>query len=108
MPESVQPTQIDVVGNFLAIRWRDSAESIIPLDVLRKACPCALCSGESDGVSGRVLRPTARPLTEESFIVRQFELIGAYALRMIWADGHETGIYPFDSLRNLPEVSVGS
>jgi DUF971 family protein len=108
MPENAHPAQIDIVGNFLAIRWRDSTESIIPLDVLRKACPCAMCCGEPDGVSGRVLRPAARPLTDEAFILKQLELVGAYALRAKWADGHETGIYPLDSLRNLPEFPAGS
>jgi DUF971 family protein len=29
------------------------------------------------------------------------EYVGEYALRFDWSDGHKTGIYPFDFLRDI-------
>ncbi len=37
-----------VIGNELALRWTDGIETYLPLDFLRKRCPCALCAGEKD------------------------------------------------------------
>ena len=53
---SLQPTNIQQIGNELAIRWDDGAESYLDLQFLRRACPCAACGGEPD-VLGKVLRP---------------------------------------------------
>ncbi len=61
---------------------------------LRLACPCAECVEEMSG----------RPLIDPSRVphdVRPLELalVGAYGLRVKWSDGHSTGIYTFDRLR---------
>ena len=32
----------------LAILWDDGTDSLIPCKVLRNACPCAYCSGETE------------------------------------------------------------
>jgi len=29
------------------------------------------------------------------------EAVGRYAIRLLWADGHSTGIYSFDHLRDI-------
>jgi len=37
------------------------------------------------------------------FIIKKINVVGNYAINPIWEDGHDTGIYPFDFLRNLFE-----
>lgn len=92
-------TQMTTVGDELAIAWADEKENYIKFEKLRKACPCASCLGEPDAL-GRVVRPKV------SWGLRAFELIGleeigGYALQIKWGDGHSTGIYSFDLLRQL-------
>jgi DUF971 family protein len=36
-----------------------------------------------------------------SFSLRSYAVIGGYALQPTWADGHATGLYPFELLRRL-------
>ena len=52
----LQPKLIQKIGTELAIAWSDGQESYLPLEALRRACPCASCGGEPDFL-GRVARP---------------------------------------------------
>ena len=36
----MKPLDIQPIGHELAIRWEDGSESYIPLEKLRRACPC--------------------------------------------------------------------
>ena len=92
---------IGLVQNELAIAWSDGGESYIPIERLRRACPCASCQGEPDA-TGRVVRPKVA-YTNRSFFLRSYEPIGGYALLVRFEDGHATGIYPFNYLRELSE-----
>ena len=50
---------------------------------------------------GRVDRPPERLDPPRSFQLTGVEVIGGYALRPTWGDGHGTGLYPFPLLRRL-------
>jgi DUF971 family protein len=99
----LEPTDIQQIGNELAIHWNDGTESYFGLELLRRACPCAACGGEPD-VLGNVLRPHVN-YTEKSFQLTGFDLVGGYALQPRWQDGHSTGIYSFTYLRRLGQAS---
>ncbi len=99
----LEPTNIQQIGDELAIAWNDSTESFLKLENLRRACPCAACGGEPD-VMGNVSRPQIS-YTERSFQSVGFDLVGGYALQPRWADGHSSGIYSFTYLRRLGEAS---
>jgi DUF971 family protein len=100
------PTNIQAIGSELAIAWSDGTESYLPIEMLRRACPCAACGGEPD-VLGRVIRPQVA-YTPESFILKGFAVIGGYALQPAWADGHGTGLYTFPYLQRLSaEAAAG-
>jgi len=96
---------IDVqqIGNELAVKWDDGAESFIALETLRRACPCAGCKGETD-IMGNLYRGPEKALQPESFKLLQVMPVGGYALQPRWADGHSTGLYSFDYLRRLADV----
>lgn len=93
------PSKVELIGNALAIIWNDGNESFIPLEKLRRACPCAACGGEPD-VLGRVIRPDVH-YKDSSFVLRGWNLIGGYALQPTWADGHGSGLYSFPLLQKL-------
>ena len=44
----LEPTNIQQIGDELAISWNDGTESFFKLEMLRRACPCAGCGGEPD------------------------------------------------------------
>lgn len=95
------PTNIQTVGNEIAIKWNDGTESYLVLEFLRRACPCAGCGGEPD-VMGHVVRPSVT-YTGASFRLKSYQLIGGYAFQPTWEDGHCTGLYTFDYLRRLAQ-----
>jgi DUF971 family protein len=97
----LEPTNIQQIGNELAIQWNDGTESYLDLQFLRRACPCAACGGEPD-VLGNIMRPNVS-YAENSFELAGFEIVGGYALQPRWGDGHGTGIYSFQYLRRISQ-----
>jgi DUF971 family protein len=97
----LEPTDVQQIGNELAIRWNDGTESYLDLQFLRRACPCAACGGEPD-VLGNILRPDVN-YSDDSFELVGFQIVGGYALQPVWRDGHNTGIYSFQYLRRISQ-----
>lgn len=97
--ERLQIDDVQMIGSEIAIRWADGGESFFELKKLRKACPCAVCAGEGDAL-GHIHKPEVT-LTEKSFLLRKWEMVGGYAFQPIWADGHQTGLYSFRYLKEL-------
>jgi len=98
---TLHPLRSEIIGNDLALAWSDGGESFIPLEKLRRNCPCAACGGEPD-VLGKVIRPHVS-YGPQSFTLRGFRFVGGYALQPAWNDGHDTGLYTFRLLRSLDE-----
>ena len=100
---SREPEHLELIGGFLAIRWGQGDESVVALEALRRACPCARCVGEPD-VTGAVRLPAEEVRhVPSSFVMTGFDWVGHYAVAFEWADGHNTGIYGWDLLRELGE-----
>jgi DUF971 family protein len=98
---NLQLVSAEAIGNELALVWSDQGESFIPLEKLRRACPCAACGGEPD-VMGHVHRPQVS-YGPHSFELRGVRFVGGYALQPMWNDGHDTGLYSYRQLRALDE-----
>jgi DUF971 family protein len=94
----MRPSSYQVIGDLLVVVWSDGHESYYPLEELRRACPCAACSGEPD-LFGRMMRGPQQIYRAESFQLKSIEPIGNYALQPNWADGHTYGIWTYDRLR---------
>jgi len=99
MHEPLKLVAVAPMGGELAISWSDGREQYLPLEPLRRACPCAVCCGEPD-VIGRGEAP-ARIYKTNSFELNSYEFVGGYALLFRWADGHCSGIYSYKLLRSL-------
>lgn len=95
----LQLKTVEKIGSELAIAWSDGQETYIPLETLRRACPCASCGGEPD-VLGRAVRPDVR-YSAASFDLLGWDTVGGYGLQPRWGDGHHTGIYSFVYLQRL-------
>jgi DUF971 family protein len=96
----MRPLAIEQIGNELAIKWDNGSESFIPLETLRRYCPCAGCKGEAD-ILGNIYKSPERRLTPPAFQLVRFTHVGGYAIQPVWADGHATGIYSFDYLKKV-------
>lgn len=85
----------------LTVEWPDGHTSVFPIAHLRRACPCAVCKELRKSL--KTNRLTIVPESESTgpVTVERLERVGNYAIRPIWTDGHATGIYSFEYLREL-------
>ena len=98
----MRPTEIQVIGEELAIKWDDGRESYVKLETLRRRCPCAGCKGEMD-VMGNLYKGPETPLTPAAFQLQRLDHVGGYGLQPVWADGHSSGIFSFPYLRRVAD-----
>ena len=96
----MRPVDIQQIGNELAVKWDDGGEDFIPLEKLRRDCPCADCKGEVD-IMGNVYKNPDKVLASKAFDLVRIVSVGGYAIQPVWADGHSTGIYSFDYLKRV-------
>lgn len=106
------PKQIKRLGTEgLEITWDDNSISIFNSRVLRDNCPAA-DSKEKRGEGASHKKPLSQPsgrglLTvlsstiEEELKLLKIESIGNYAVRLVWADGHDSGIFSYEYLFEL-------
>ncbi len=96
---NVQPTEIKRLPNSLAIQWKDGHRSEHAYRLLRQNCPCARCDAERQNADLLRVLPTEE-FWEKLHIV-DIQRVGRYAIRLLWSDGHRTGIYTFTFLREF-------
>jgi len=87
----------DRQAGLLTIEWADGHGSEFDAVTLRLLCPCAFCQGEAGRPGWLETSPTLTSIQTQLVDMR---LVGAYALAPAWADGHDTGYYTFESLRD--------
>jgi len=99
----MSPQQVKILKkDKLKITWEDSTETILSLKYMRDECPCAGCKGET--ILLKTYRPPApKVITPEMYQVKNLEVVGDYAIQVTWKDGHNTGIYSWDYIKQLEE-----
>ena len=87
----------------LDIEWQDGTRCTYSLTLLRTMCPCAACKDQR--AAEKLRKPTSLNILPGNFTstitVVDAQLVGNYALRIDWSDGHATGIYSFEYLREI-------
>ncbi|MGH7595014.1 MAG: DUF971 domain-containing protein [bacterium] len=103
--QSPKPLPADVAfeNNRLLIAWDDGHKSVYDPFQLRLSCSCAQCVDEITGA--RVIRPEQIPADIKP---REMRPVGRYGVSFEWSDGHGTGIYTFERLRELCQCEVCS
>jgi DUF971 family protein len=79
------------------ILWDDGHVSEYANRYLRDRCPCAACR---EGKAQPKLLPVVGREGGELYPA-QIGVVGRYALSIQWSDGHDTGIYSYQTLREL-------
>ncbi len=93
-----RPTEIRVrrQSRLLVVRFDDDVTFELPFELLRVYSPSAEVRGHGDGQ--RILQVGKKHVN-----VSAIEPVGNYGVRLTFDDGHDTGIYAFDYLRELGE-----
>jgi DUF971 family protein len=95
----MRPWPTDLVfhraSHSLRIAFDDGAKFEIPYELLRVESP----SAENKGHGGATAPP---PVTGKANVgVARAEPVGRYAVRIVFDDGHDTGLYSWDLLYDL-------
>jgi DUF971 family protein len=106
-----RPKEIRPAGDrAMAILWEDGTEQTLTFLQLRRACPCATCreqmekAGEAKPIDDRYqLRILPKDAPSDDPLLVRADWVGNYAIRLVWNDGHDTGIYQFEYLRGLED-----
>lgn len=97
---------IDRAAEMMTIEWGDGAVATYPLRWLRANCPCANCRElrrQATEVVDMLQLNTSSSLDPSTEIAKA-ELVGNYALRLEWTDGHGSGIFGFGALREAMDL----
>ncbi|MBU61297.1 MAG: hypothetical protein CMI26_02195 [Opitutae bacterium] len=95
------PERIELIGNELALAWPDGREDFLPAPFLRSHSPSAESKGEPD-LFGRISGGTA-PRNLASVRINGFDYVGNYAARLVFSDGHDSGIFSWEYLREIAD-----
>jgi DUF971 family protein len=87
-------------SSTLVLSWIDGHQGPVPLSLLRDSCPCAGCQGETVLLHHYAPAPDEKALPGK-YLLAGAEPVGNYALKLIWQDGHEQGLYTWEHLRSL-------
>jgi DUF971 family protein len=90
-----------VAEQFLAIIWEDGHESIYEGPELRRNCPCAGCRTAKPPGPAAASESGPFKLLPPTLLLIGLEEVGNYAVRLVWSDGHSTGLYDLRLLRSL-------
>jgi len=101
---SVYPTALQLnQQGALQIAWSDGQLRVYGVRELRDACPCATCREKRTAAAGAPapLLPVLKPEELRPLTIRGMEPVGSYAYQIDFSDGHDTGIYTLEWLREL-------
>jgi DUF971 family protein len=96
MDESRRPTEITLhqQSRVLELAYDDGRRFSLPIEYLRVHSPSAEVRGHGPGQE--VLQVGKREVG-----VTAIEPVGLYAVKLVFSDGHDTGIYSWDYLYDL-------
>ena len=86
--------------NSYHLKFSDGLEFDITPKELRGNCPCAGCKGE-EVLLHKYEPPNKQPVTQQGYELEKAQPVGSYAIKLVWKDGHDTGIYSWNYLRKL-------
>jgi len=100
--DTIQPKDMNwIEKGVFGIEWSDGHKGVYPIRYLRLHCPCAACTDEWTGELK--LKDEDVPML---MMLKDIEPVGHYALRFIWSDGHDTGLYSFGNLRKICQCDI--
>lgn len=101
-PDSPRPIDIKLhqASRLLEIKFDNNTECMLSCEFLRVHSPSAEVRGH--GAGQEVLQ-----IGKEEVNISGIEPVGNYAIKLIFSDGHDTGLYSWDYLYYLAEHYQG-
>ena len=95
-PGSPRPTDIRLhqASHALELIFDDGTQSTLPCEFLRVYSPSAEVRGHGKGQE-------RLQIGKENVNIADIEPVGNYAIRLVFTDGHNTGLYSWDYLYDL-------
>jgi len=86
------------------VTWPDDRRSFFPVAHLRRLSPSAETKAlrqEMERNPLAVLPASALGSSEEPLTIVDAEFVGNYAIKLVFSDGHDTGIFSWEYLREI-------
>jgi DUF971 family protein len=99
----LKPISLRREGDGLAIDWSDGAKTFVAWQTLRKNCPCASCNEERQKPADPFKLVSDREVSAGAPQPAKMSARGHYAYQITWNDGHDTGIFTLELLRQLSQ-----
>ncbi len=106
------PAKLDLKKDKgLTVEWADGTTSYFSIAYLRKMSPSADMRELREQIAKNPLtvlpssanRPQASPL-----VATDAQLVGNYAIKIVFSDGHATGLFSWDYLRSIDRGNRGT
>jgi DUF971 family protein len=88
-------------GEGVEVAWADGHSSSYTFPYLRDHCPCAMCNDEREKKEKTGNKPDVFPMFKPKITAKSASAVGNYAIQIEFTDGHATGIFSFDHLRQV-------
>lgn len=92
-PQGINAIRAD---HIVEITWAADHVARYPMRLLRTSCRCAGCVNEMTGEP--ILNPASVP---EDIGIASMQAVGNYAVKFMFSDGHDTGIFSWRHLREI-------
>ncbi|MEM6507605.1 MAG: DUF971 domain-containing protein [Planctomycetota bacterium] len=97
----VHPVHLDLKrSEALTIRWSDGRVSVYPVGLLRRLSPSADAQQTRQELAQNPLAVLASS-SDRPLRIDRIEPVGRYAIRLVFSDGHQTGLYTWAYLRDI-------
>jgi DUF971 family protein len=105
-----KPTSVKIHvsnGAGVDINWADGHASHYEFSYLREECPCATCNDAREKkaslgeLTASLKSSPVLPMFKPKPRAQAATQVGNYAIQISFTDGHSTGIYSYDHLRNI-------
>ena len=101
-PTPIKPLDLDLKKDTaLTVKWADGRVSIYPIAYLRKLSPSADARQLREEMAKNPLTVLPASTGSGPITATGAELVGNYAIRILFSDGHDTGLYSWDYLREI-------
>jgi DUF971 family protein len=97
-----QPRELKLLApDRLQIIWRDGQTREYSVRELRDNCPCATCLEKRSAGKPTGLLPIMTVAETQPLRITKMDPLGHYAYSIEFSDGHDTGLFTLDLLREL-------
>jgi DUF971 family protein len=97
IPQSIRRLE----DGAIEVTWTDGARTGYSPRLLRDACPCATCRERRVEPAKPNPLQVLKPEETVPLAIAGMQPVGQYAYKIAFSDGHDSGIYTLEYLREL-------